>query len=211
VNDPAKLGRHPERGRYDFPTIAAIFDEALICHVGFVADDGCPIVLPTIHARVERMLYLHGSVLARWLKNADGAQLCITATIVDDIVLARSAFNHSMNYRSAVAMGTAEIVRSPQERELALEAVVEHVCPGRWKDARWPTDGELAATMVVKMPIEHASAKMRTGPPGDTESDLTRDIWAGLLPLLTGYGDPIPDPKLRSGIPVPPYLRRRPL
>ncbi len=208
LDDLAALGRHPERGHYDFQTIAAIFDEALICHVGFVSAENQPIVLPTIHARVDRTLYLHGSVLARWLKSAEGTKLCITATIVDDIVLARSAFNHSMNYRSAVAMGTAEIVQSPQERESALEAVVEHVMPGRWKDARSPTPGELAATVVVKMPIEQASAKIRSGPPVDIASDLSLDIWAGLLPLHSGYDTPVPDPKLRSGISVPEYLRR---
>ncbi|MGC1381193.1 MAG: pyridoxamine 5'-phosphate oxidase family protein, partial [Candidatus Baltobacteraceae bacterium] len=206
AEDIAKLGRHPERGVYDFPTIAAIFDEALICHVGFVASDNQPIVLPTIHARIDRTLYLHGSVLARWLKGAAGSKLCITATIVDDLVLARSAFNHSMNYRSAVAMGTASIVDSSREREIALEAVVEHVMPGRWSDARLPTAGELAATVVVKMPIEQASAKIRTGPPVDIASDLSLDVWAGLLPLRTGYGEPAPDPKLRPGIAVPEYL-----
>jgi nitroimidazol reductase NimA-like FMN-containing flavoprotein (pyridoxamine 5'-phosphate oxidase superfamily) len=207
--DLAKLGRHPERGHYDFPTIAAIFDEALICHVGFVAEEGRPVVLPTIHARIDRALYLHGSVLARWLKNASGAKLCITATIVDDLVLARSAFNHSMNYRSAVAMGTAEVVQSPRERESAFEAIVEHVCPGRWSDARWPSDGEAAATVIVKMAIENASAKIRTGPPTDIASDLELDVWAGLLPLCRGYGEPIPDPNLRPNVAVPAYLRRR--
>jgi len=208
MTDPVALGRHPERGDYDFATVASIFDEALICHVGFVADEGYPVVLPTIHARIDRTLYLHGSVLARWLKSAEGAQLCITATIVDEIVLARSVFNHSMNYRSAVAMGTARIVRSPEERERALEAVSEHICPGRWGDARLPAEGELAATIVVKVPIEHASAKIRTGPPGDPQSDLSRDVWAGLLPLRSGYDEPIPDPKLPPEIAVPPYLAR---
>lgn len=205
--DRTTVGRLAERAAYDFDTIAAIFDEAKICHVGFVAEDGRPIVLPTIHARIGRALYLHGSVLARWLKGAAGARLCVTATIVDDIVLARSVFHSSMNYRSAVAMGTGEVVRSAEEREAAFEAIVEHVCPGRWSDARLPTNGELAATIVVKIPIDEASAKIRTGPPKDVEEDLTLDIWAGLLPVRTVFGDPIPDPKLRSDIPVPPYVR----
>jgi uncharacterized protein len=208
-SDLTTVGRLAERGAYDFQTIAGIFDAALICHVGFVADEGRPVVLPTIHARVDRTLYLHGSVLARWLKGADGARLCITTTIVDDIVLARSVFHSSMNYRSAVAMGTAAIVREPQERDAAFQAITEHVCPGRWNDARWPNDGELTATIVVKMPIEQASAKIRTGPPKDVEEDLSLGIWAGLLPLRTVYEEPIPDPRLRAGIPVPPYLRRR--
>ncbi len=200
------VGRLAERGAYDLPTIAAIFDAALICHVGFVSD-GSPIVLPTIHARIEETLYLHGSVLARWLKNAGGVKLCITATVVDEIVLARSVFHSSMNYRSAVAMGTGEIVQSPAEREAAFAAITEHVCPGRWNDARLPNAGELAATIVVKMPIEQASAKIRTGPPKDVQEDLSLPIWAGLLPLRTGYGEPIPDPKLGVGIGVPPYLQ----
>lgn len=206
--DLVRLGRHPQRGDYDFATVANIFDEALICHVGFVSDEGRPVVLPTIHARIERALYLHGSVLARWLKSAPGTQLCVTATIVDALVLARSAFNHSMNYRSAVAMGTAEIVNSADEREKALEAVVEHVCPGRWDDARLPSENELAATIVVKMPIDQASAKIRTGPPNDPQGDLEREVWAGLLPLRSGYGDPVPDPKLMPSIAVPSYILR---
>lgn len=207
-SDPVKVGRHAERASYDLETIAAIFDEALICHVGFVAGDGQPVVLPTIHARVGRAIYLHGSVLARWLKNANGTKFCVTATLVDDIVLARSVFNSSMNYRSAVVMGTGEIVRSEEERYAALEAVVEHVCRGRWNDARLPTEGELRATIVVKVPIEAASAKVRSGPPADAESDLATDYWAGLIPLRTVRGAPIPDPKLRTGISVPPYVRQ---
>lgn len=206
--DRTTVGRLADRAAYDFDTIAAIFDEAKICHVGFVAEDERPIVLPTIHARIDRALYLHGSVLARWLKGAAGTRLCVTATIVDDIVLARSVFHSSMNYRSAVAMGVGEVVRSAQERESAFEAIAEHICPGRWNDARLPTDGELAATIVVKIPIDEASAKIRTGPPKDVEEDLALDIWAGLLPMRSAFGEPIPDPKLRADIPVPPYVRR---
>jgi nitroimidazol reductase NimA-like FMN-containing flavoprotein (pyridoxamine 5'-phosphate oxidase superfamily) len=205
LDDAVRLGRHPERGDYDFATVASIFDEALICHVGFVAGER-PIVLPTIHARIDRTIYLHGSVLARWLKGAEGTELCVTATIVDALVLARSVFNHSMNYRSAVVIGTAELVRSPEERKLALEAVTQHVCPGRWGDARLPAESELAATIVVKVPIAHASAKIRSGPAADPQGDLERDVWAGLLPLRSGFGDPVPDPKLLPRIPVPSYL-----
>lgn len=209
-NDITTVGRLAERAAYDFPTIAAIFDAALICHVGFVASEGQPVVLPTIHARIERTLYLHGSALARWLKNAHGAKLCITAAIVDEIVLARSVFHSSMNYRSAVAMGSAQVVTSPQEREAAFRAITEHVCPGRWNDARWPDEGELAATIVVKMPIEQASAKIRTGPPKDPQEDVASNIWAGLLPLRKGYGDPVPSENLRADIPIPAYLRAEP-
>jgi len=206
-SDLIKLGRHAERGSYDFETVAAILDEALICHVGFTISDGQPVVLPTIHARIDRALYLHGSVLAQWLKNARGSKLCVTATLVDDIVLARSAFNSSMNYRSAVVMGVAEVVESEEERNAALEAIVEHVCPGRWADVRLPTDGELRTTLVVRVPIEQASAKIRSGPPSDFEGDLATDFWAGLLPLRTIRGEPIPHPDLRADIPVPGYLR----
>ena len=208
--DITTVGRLAERAAYDFPTIAEIFDAALICHVGFVASDSQPVVLPTIHARIERTLYLHGSALARWLKNAQGAKLCITATIVDDVVLARSVFHSSMNYRSAVAMGVGEVVTSPHEREAAFRAITEHVCPGRWNDARWPDEGELAATIVVKMPIEQASAKIRTGPPKDPQEDVALNIWAGVLPLRKGYGDPVPSPNLRADIPIPAYLRAGP-
>jgi nitroimidazol reductase NimA-like FMN-containing flavoprotein (pyridoxamine 5'-phosphate oxidase superfamily) len=207
LSDQVKLGRHPERGSHDFETVAAILDEALICHVGFVSEDGQPVVLPTIHTRIDRALYLHGSVLARWLKNAAGAKICVTATLVDDIVLARSAFNSSMNYRSAVVMGTAEVVESDEERWAALEAIVEHICPGRWADVRLPTAGELRTTLVVKLPIEQASAKIRSGPPGDFDDDLSTDFWAGLLPLRTVRGEPVPHPDLRADIPVPGYLR----
>lgn len=202
------VGRLAERGAYDFPTIAAILDEALICHVGFVAEDGQPIVLPTIHARIDRTLYLHGSALARWLKDAEGGRLCITATIVDALVLARSLFQSSMNYRSVVAIGTAQVVRSPQEREAAFEAISEHVCPGRWRDARLPNAGELDATVVVKMPIDEASAKIRTGPPKDPQEDLSLEVWAGLVPLHIAHGEPVGDAKLRPDIAVPPYLRQ---
>jgi nitroimidazol reductase NimA-like FMN-containing flavoprotein (pyridoxamine 5'-phosphate oxidase superfamily)/rhodanese-related sulfurtransferase len=205
--DRTTVGRLAERGAYDFPTVAAILDAALICHVGFVADDGQPIVLPTIHARIDRALYLHGSVLARWLKDAEGRRLCVTATLVDDIVLARSVFQSSMNYRSVVALGTAQIVRSPQERQAAFEAISEHVCPGRWKDARLPNDGELSATIVVKMPIEQASAKIRSGPPKDPQEDLALPYWAGLVPVRSEYGDPVADPKLPPEIAVPAYVR----
>jgi uncharacterized protein len=141
------------------------------------------------------------------LKGADGARLCVTVTLVDDIVVARSAFNSSMNYRSAVVMGVAEIVRSEEERYAALKAVVEHVCPGRWADVRLPNEGELRTTLVLKLPIEEASAKIRTGPPVDFEGDLATNFWAGLLPLRTTRGEPIPDPDLRADIPLPAYLR----
>jgi uncharacterized protein len=205
--DLVKLGRHAERGSYDFETIAGILDEALICHVGFVTGEGQPIVLPTIHARIDRTLYMHGSVVTRWLKGAEGAKLCVTATLVDDIVLARSAFQSSMNYRSAVVVGVGEVVRSDEERCEALEAIVEHVCPGRWNDVRLPTEGELRTTLVVKLPLEQASAKIRSGPPIDFDDDLATDFWSGLLPLRTVRGEPIPHPELGADIPVPEYLR----
>lgn len=204
------VGRLSERAAYDFETIAAILDEALTCHVGFVAQDGSPVVMPTIHARLDRTLYLHGSVLARWLKNAGAARLCITATIVDGLVLARSLFHSSLNYRSVVAMGRAQIVQSHEERLAALQAVSDHVCPRRWQDARRPSDGELAATIVVKMPIDEASAKIRSGPPKDSDEDLDLGVWAGVVPVFSGYGEPLPDPKLRPNIELPSYVPRTP-
>ena len=193
------LKRLPQRGHFDRPTVNAILDEALVCHVGFVVDEQ-PFVIPTIHARVGDHVYVHGSAASRMLKTLrGGVRVAVTATLVDGLVLARSAFHHSMNYRSVVVLGTAEAVEDPKEKWDALHAIVEHVAPGRWAEVREPTDKEMAATLVLRVPIEEASAKVRTGPPIDDEEDYARECWAGVLPLRIVTGPPIADPRLPAG------------
>ncbi len=197
------LKRLPQRGHFDFETLAAILDEGLFAHVGFVAD-GQPFVIPTLHGRVDRTLYLHGSAASRMLRTASaGLPLCVTVSLIDGLVLARSAFHHSANYRSAVVLGTAREVSGADERLLALRAISDHVLPGRWEQVRAPNEKELRATTVLALPIEEASAKVRSGPPGDDEEDYALDCWAGVLPLRLVAGAPVPDPLLRPGIPVP--------
>jgi len=201
------------RGRYDRETIHGILDEALVCHVGFVVD-GQPYVIPTIHARVGDTLYLHGSTVNRMLTTLrEGVAACVTVTIVDGLVMARSAFHHSMNYRSVVVLATAREVGDPEERRQALEAIVEHVAPGRAKDARPPSEKELRATLVLALPLDEASAKVRTGPPVDDEEDYALPCWAGVIPLTLTAGPPVDDPRLAAGIAPRPELvayRRRP-
>jgi uncharacterized protein len=197
--------RFPERMRYDLDTIAPIVDEALYCHVGLMTERG-PFVVPTIHARREHTLYLHGSVLSGWMRAAESAQLCVTMTILDDLVLARSVYNHSLNYRSVIAIGRARTIAGPDEKLAALEAIVEHVCPGRWGDARLPTESELRATLVLALNLDEAAAKMRSGPPDDAAPDLATSHWAGCVPIRLERKSPVADPTLRSGIPTPRYL-----
>jgi nitroimidazol reductase NimA-like FMN-containing flavoprotein (pyridoxamine 5'-phosphate oxidase superfamily) len=192
------LKRLPQRGRFDRPTVNAILDEALVCHLGFVAD-GQPFVIPTIHARRGDVLYVHGSAASRMLKTAKGMSVCLTATLVDGLVLARSAFHHSMNYRSVVVLGTAELVEDAKEKWDALEAIVEHVAPGRWAEVREPNASEMAATLVLRLPIEEASAKVRTGGPVDDEEDYALDIWAGVVPLKLTPSAPVADGRLDAG------------
>jgi hypothetical protein len=205
--------RLPERGVYDRSTIHDILDEALICHVAWVGQDGSPRVLPTIHARVDDTLYVHGSRAGRpWRTLRDGTEVCISATIVDGLVLARSAFHHSMNYRSAVLFGRAREVTDPEEMLLVARAITGHVAPGREADTRMPTPDEYRQTLLLAIPIDEASAKTRTGPPKDDEVDLDLPIWAGVLPVGIEPGRPVPAPDLTDGIPVPDYLlnyRRR--
>ena len=194
----------PERGRYDLETIHAILDEALICHVGFVVE-GRPVVIPTIHTRVDDALYFHGSPAAGMLRNLKGgADACVTVTLLDGLVLARSAFHHSMNYRSAVVFGKAEEVTDREEKLRVLAALVEHVCRGRSADVRGPNEGELKQTIVLRLPIAEASAKVRTGGPSDDEADYALPIWAGVLPLTLTPGAPLPD----NGLSVPDYVAR---
>lgn len=202
------LRRLPQRGHFDFETVAAILDEALFAHVGFVAD-GQPFVIPTLYARVGRTLYVHGSAASRMLRTLSaGVPVCVTVSLIDGLVLARSAFHHSANYRSVVVLGTARTVDDPEERLVALRAISDHVLPGRWDDVREPSEKELRATSVLALPIEEASAKVRSGPPGDDEDDYARDCWAGVLPLRLTADTPIPDPRLREGIAVPAAIER---
>lgn len=191
-----RLKRLPKRGNYDRETINAILDEAIICHVGFVVD-GQPYVIPTGYARVGDDLYIHGSAASRMLRElAEGVDVCVTVTLLDGLVLARSAFHHSMNYRSVVILGKATLVTDADEKYSALKALTEHFVPGRWPEVRWPNELELKATSVLKLPIAEASAKIRTGPPIDDDEDYAMDVWAGVLPLSLTPGEPIPDARL---------------
>ena len=199
-----RVRRLPERGHYDRETINAILDEALICHVGFVVD-GSPVVIPTIHTRIDDALYFHGSPAAGMLRNLkQGADACVTVTLLDGLVLARSAFHHSMNYRSAVIFGKAEEVTDREEKLRVLAALVEHVCRGRSADVRGPNEVELKQTIVLRLPIAEASAKVRTGPPKDDEEDYALPIWAGVLPLTVTPGAAVPDNTLAT----PDYVTR---
>jgi nitroimidazol reductase NimA-like FMN-containing flavoprotein (pyridoxamine 5'-phosphate oxidase superfamily) len=198
------LRRKPERGSHDRQVIEQILDEAIFCHVGFVVD-GQPYVIPTLHARVGSSLYLHGAKGNRMLRHlADGSAACVTVTLLDGLVLARSARRHSVNYRSVVVLGTAAEVTEPREKLAVLEAVVEHVVPGRWRDVRVPSEQELAATRVLRLSIDEASAKVRSGPPLDDEADLGLGCWAGEVPLGLAAEKPIADPRLRDPALAPP-------
>lgn len=206
--DRTRVKRIPKRGSYDRETINAILDEALICHVGFVVD-GQPYVIPTGFARVGEDLYIHGSAASRMLRELSKAiDVCVTVTLLDGHVLARSAFHHSMNYRSVAVLGNATLVTDDQEKYDALKALTEHFVPGRWEDVRWPTELELKATSVLKLAINEASAKIRTGPPVDDDEDYSMSVWAGVIPITLTAGDPIPDPKLAPNIDLPDHLSR---
>lgn len=200
--------RYPGRGAYDRATIDPIVDAALICHVGFVVE-GQPFVIPTLHARDEETILLHGSVGSRLLRHAvTGAPLCITITHVDGLVLARSSFNHSINYRSAVLFGVGRVVEEEGEKREALRRFTERLLPGRWDDAREPNKKELLATGAIAVAIESASAKIRSGPPGDDEADLALPVWAGVLPMAEQFGVPIPATTTAATPPLPDYLTR---
>ena len=206
------IERLPKRGVYDRAAIHEILDEALWCHAGFVIG-GQPYVIPTIHARVGDRLYVHGSAASRMLRTlGQGVPVCVTVSLLDGLVLARSAFHHSMNYRSVVVLGTAAEVTEREEKTRALEAIVEHVLPGRSAEVRGPNQLELKATTVLRLPIEEASAKVRTGPPIDDEEDYALPCWAGVLPLRLTPREPEADPRLPPGVPVPGYVAtyRRP-
>jgi uncharacterized protein len=201
-----RVRRLPDRGKYDAETVFAILDEGLVCHVGF-AIDGQPFVIPTLYARVDEQLYIHGSAASRMLRTlSGGVHVCVTVTLVDGLVLARSAFNHSMNYRSVVILGRAMPIEDREEKLTALQAFSEHIVRGRWKDVRQPTESELKQTKVLAVPLEEVSAKVRTGEPHDDEADYALPIWAGVLPLPIVPGAPIPDPRLLPGLKPPSYL-----
>ncbi|PWI19899.1 hypothetical protein DI272_41340 [Streptomyces sp. Act143] len=201
--------RSAERATYDKDVVHAILDEAYVCHLGFVRD-GAPVVLPTLFARVGERLYVHGSTGSRPLRmtgQADpGLPVCLTVTHVDALVLARSAFHHSINYRSVVVHGTAYDVTDPEEKRLALDALVDHVVAGRSKDSRPANKKELAATAVIRLDLDEVSAKLRTGGVNDEPEDLALPHWAGLVPLRKGYDTPVGDPGLAPGTALPDYL-----
>ena len=198
--------RIPKRGNYDRDVINAILDEAFFCHVGFVSQ-GQPYVIPTGFARIGDEIMLHGSAASRMMRNlCEGIDVCVTVMLVDGLVLARSAFHHSMNYRSVVILGRAEMVADDDEKNAALEAFTEHIIPGRWPQVRWPTPLELKATTVLKLSITEASAKIRTGDPVDDDEDYTLNTWAGVLPLSIQSGEPISDTKLTKCIAVPDHV-----
>lgn|GEM_PF-255648 len=206
--DRTTLKRLPKRGVYERELVYQILDEAFLCHVGF-AVDGQPFVIPTGFGRVGDNLYIHGSQISRMLRTlAGGVDVCVTVTLLDGLVLARSAFHHSMNYRSVVVFGRAALVDEKEAKLAALRAFSEQVIPGRWDEAREPTEQELKATAVMRLPLEEASAKVRTGPPIDDEEDYELPIWAGVLPLSLVPGEPVPDPRLPEGIEISQSVRQ---
>jgi uncharacterized protein len=206
-----RVVREPQRAVYDRDTVNQILDEAFLCHVGFVAD-GQPYVIPTSYGRDGDMLYIHGSAASRMLRNLErGVPVCITVTLVDGLVLARSVFNHSMNYRSVVILGTATLVADPAEKVAALRALSEHILPHRWDDSRQPNEKELKATSVLRLPISEFSAKVRVGPPVDDDEDYSFPTWAGVIPLAMKPGTPIRDERCERELPayLNNYSRRR--
>jgi uncharacterized protein len=202
-----RVVREPHRAVYDRAAAYKILDEGFICHVGFVAD-GQPFVIPTGYGRAGDNLYIHGSAASRMLRTLDqGVAVCVTVILLDGLVLARSIFNQSMNYRSVVVLGTAVAVRDPQEKLEALRRLSEHILPGRWAAVRPPSEKELSATLVMRLPLTEFSAKVREGPPIDDEEDYALPTWAGVIPLRMVPGEPIPDPKLEPWREVPANVR----
>lgn len=205
----AKLRRAAQRGSYDRETVDAILDEALVSHLGFVAADGRPNVIPTLHVRDGDDVLVHGSAASRYVKalrNGHGLPVCLETTLLDGIVLARSAFHHSINYRSVILYGEAVEITGDAERLHTLELFTNRLVPHRWPDVRWPDQKELRATAMLRLPILEGSAKIRSGPPGDLEDDYALDTWAGVVPLKLTASPPEDDPRLRAGIPRPAYI-----
>lgn len=206
-SERTRVVREPQRGVYDRESIYKILDEGFVCHVGFSVD-GQPYVIPTLFARVGDALYFHGSAASRMLRSlSQGIPVCVTVTLVDGFVLARSVFNHSMNYRSVVALGKATLVDAPQEKFEALHAFTEKILPGRWNQARQPNEKELKATSILRLPLMEVSAKVRRGPPKDDEPDYALPVWAGVIPLRLGASTPLRDERCNPAIPLPPYMR----
>jgi nitroimidazol reductase NimA-like FMN-containing flavoprotein (pyridoxamine 5'-phosphate oxidase superfamily) len=202
-----RLIREHERGVYDREAVYKILDAGFICHVGFV-QNGQPFVIPTGYGRNGDTLYVHGSAASRMLKEVNqGVPVCVTVTLLDGLVLARSIFNHSMNYRSVVILGQARVIDDPDEKLEALRRLSEHIIPGRWQNSRFPNERELKATTILGVPIEEFSAKVRQGPVVDDAEDMSYPTWAGILPLPVVPGTPIPDEKLDAGFPVPGYVK----
>jgi uncharacterized protein len=213
ASDRVRLRRRRDRGSYDRAVIDAILDEALIAHLGITGEDGQPLVIPTLHARCGNVVYLHGSTASRTLRAlAVGVPACLTVSLLDGLVLARSAMHHSANYRSVMLLGQARGVQEPKEKLAAFQAIVEHIVPERWRDVRAPTENELKATAVLAIEIDEASAKVRTGPPLDDEEDYSLPAWAGVIPLSIKAEAPEPDPRLGTDIAPPSYASayRRP-
>jgi nitroimidazol reductase NimA-like FMN-containing flavoprotein (pyridoxamine 5'-phosphate oxidase superfamily) len=201
------LKRLPKRGNFEREAVNKILDEGFVCHVGFVVE-GRPVVIPTGYGRSGDKLYIHGSAASRMLRAlSEGIDVCVTVTLLDALVLARSAFHHSLNYRSVVVFGRARIVEDEGEKMEALRVFTDHVMRGRWEESRQPNQKELRATTVLSLSLVEASAKIRTGPPIDDEEDMTRDVWAGELPLHITTGEAVPDPQLQEGIELPQYIR----
>lgn len=202
-----RVVREPNRAVYDRDAIYKILDEGFLCHVGFVMDEQ-PFVIPTSYGRQEDHLYIHGSAASRMLRQMkDGLPICVTVTLLDGLVLARSIFNHSMNYRSVVVLGKATLVENPEEKLAALRTLSEHILPGRWQDARQPNERELKQTSVLRLPIEEFSAKVRQGPPMDDPEDYSFPTWAGVIPIEMKAGEPVVDPKLAPPKDVSAYIR----
>jgi uncharacterized protein len=203
-----RVVREPHRGVYDRETIYKILDEGIVCHIGF-SPDAQPYVIPTLYARVGDAIYFHGSAASRMLRGAAGGiPVCITVTLIDGLVLARSVFNHSMNYRSVVALGNATLVNQPGEKLEALRSFTEKILAGRWEDARQPNDKELKATSILKLPLTEISAKIRSGPVQDDEEDYALSVWAGIVPLHLQADAPIRDERCDPAIPTPAYAAK---
>ena len=202
-----RVVREPDRAVYDRETVYRILDEGFLCHVGFTVDSQ-PFVIPTSYGRKDANLYIHGSAASRMLRQMkEGVPVCITVTLLDGLVLARSVFNHSMNYRSVVILGKASLVDDAEEKMAALRVLSEHILPGRWDDTRQPNERELKATSVLRVPVEEYSAKVRTGPPIDDPEDYSFPTWAGVLPLKIIASAPVKDPQLEAEREIPEYLR----
>jgi len=201
-----KVKRVPQRGHYDQTTIYNILDNAFVCHIGFMID-GQPYVIPTAYGRSGGKIFIHGSSKSRMLLElSKGIPLCLTVTQLNGLVLARSVFHHSMNYHSAIVFGAASKLKTGDKLE-ALQIISDHILPGRWREARLPNQEELKATLVLQINIAEASAKIRTGPPKDDEADYHLPVWAGLLPIITSYDPPVPDPKMRMALPPPDSIK----